>query len=435
MTELPGSRDSRKKAWHLARYVTQHGTTNGVQPAECGPWEDEAEALVDALEKSGKDYASRVLDELDGLRFLYNSYDPENDGARPLAGLRGMTARELLQMNLPPLRYVVEGVIPEGLSLLAAAPKIGKSLLCLNIAVAVACDGKALGKADVQTGRVLYIDLDGSMRGTQRRLKALLSDRPEALADLERFDYLRQFPRVDPSSEEDAIVRLRAYLSRYPDTRLVVVDTLADVRPKTSGRRNMYETDREALTPFRDVLHEHKCSGIFVHHTNKSTAEDPLEHVSGSTGLTSAVDNVLVMRKERGQHDAELQIVPREEEETTLALSFDQQLTTWRLEGPADEFAKTKERQRVLDALREVTDDGRGDPVGPKEVSDAIPDLEYDTVAKTLSRMAKANQPRVKKPDYGKYLPITPSNLSNLSKSSNPSSLSKSGETRDETPF
>ena len=38
-----------------------------------------------------------------------------------------MPADWLLEQEFPPVQYVVDGLIPEGLSLLIAAPKIGKS--------------------------------------------------------------------------------------------------------------------------------------------------------------------------------------------------------------------------------------------------------------------------------------------------------------------
>ena len=417
----------RQRAFHLVDHVLQHGTTNGTEPADCGEYADEAEILVAAVEQSGPKSGRKALEELDGLRRLHNSYDPETDSEHPLAGLDNFTASELLEMELPPLEYVVEDVIPEGTSLLAAAPKIGKSILCLNIAVAVAMGGKALGKADVTPGRVLYVDLDGNKRGMQRRLQKLLHG--ESKADtrraLERLDITREFPRVDREATDpkaDAVRRLEWYLKRFPDTALVIVDTLADIRPKTSGQRNMYETDREALTPFRSICEEHGASSIFIHHTNKSTATDPLEHVSGSTGLTSAVDNVLVMRKERGQHDAELQVVPREENESTLALEFDGQLVTWVLKGNAEDFAKTRTRQVILDTLRDLTRDG--EPIGPKEVAEACPDKSYATVRKRLYNLVEEG--KVEKPEYGKYVPVHttpshPSHPSHLSDSSHPS--------------
>lgn len=43
-----------------------------------------------------------------------------------------ITAAELQQMNFPPVRWVVPEIIPEGLTLLAGKPKLGKSWLVLE---------------------------------------------------------------------------------------------------------------------------------------------------------------------------------------------------------------------------------------------------------------------------------------------------------------
>jgi hypothetical protein len=431
-------KNARQAAYHLIHHALENGTTNGVEPSDCGEFSDEAEAFITAVEQSGPKAGKKALDELDGLRRLYSSYDPETDGEHPLSGLDHFTATELLEMELPPLEYVVEGVIPQGTSLLAAAPKIGKSILCLNIAVAVAMDGKALGKADVDGGRVLYIDLDGNKRGMQRRLQKIL--RGESKADtkkaLQRLDITREWPRVDPDNSDpkaDAVRRMEWYLKRFPDTSLVIVDTLADVRPKTSGQRNMYETDREALTPFRSICEDNDASSIFIHHTNKSTASDSVEHVSGSTGLPSAVDTILIMRKERGQHDAELQVVPREEEESTLALEFDPQVVTWTLKGDVEEFAKTDIRQKVLDGLRSVTADG--EPAGPSAVADVLEGVSNDVVRQRLPKLVEEG--KVKKVGYGQYLPHhnPPSHPSHPSHSSHSSHPSQDEPPEDGAPF
>ena len=407
MSSSVGDTEAKRKAYHLARHVQEHGELNGVKPEECGPFKGEAETLITAFRQHDADRARKVLDELDGLRRLLNSFDPSTGGKHPLADLDGMTAADLLRSDFDPPEYVVEGVIPEGVTLVVSPPKIGKTFLCLNIAVSIATAGKALGKADVKEGRVLYVDLDGSKRGAQNRLQDMLKEveEAEAMDDLERFDYYSEFPRVDKEEPADALAYLRRYLERFDDVVLVIFDTLADVRPKTSGNRNMYEVDREALTPFRDLVHEHSTSAIFVHHTNKSKTGDHVKRVSGSSGLASAVDNIIIMSKERGQHDAELQITPREEEEVSLRLSFDPHVKTWRLEGPAEQFAKTKERQEVLDTLRNLTNGGRKEAVGPKEVADANDDLEYENVRYLLSKMVEADDPRVEKAGYGEYKP------------------------------
>jgi hypothetical protein len=430
---MKGTPEERRNAWNLTRYMLDlPGGANSISAEDCGPYAEDLRIVTTAAEQGTPKDARRVLEELDGLRNLLNEYDPETDGVKPLADLDGINAADLLDLDLPPLEYLVEGVIPEGTSLLAAAPKVGKSLLCLNIALAVATGGKALGKADVQQGRVLYIDLDGNIRGMQRRLKAMLRDEDAQTTReaLSRLDIYHEFPRVEPNNDTDARSRIREYLAAYPDTRLLVVDTLADVRPKTSGHRNMYETDREALTPFRSLCAEHGVSSIFVHHTNKSTSGDPMEHVSGSTGLPSAVDNVLVMTKERGAHDAELQVMPRHEEDATHALEFDAHVATWTVKGNAEAFAKTEVRQIVLDALRAVYE---GDPVGPKDVAGACEDVSYDVVRKRLGNLVEEG--KAQKKGYGKYIPVPPSHLSHPSHLSQPSHPSHSAQRAEDAPF
>ena len=67
------------------------------------------------------------------------------------------TAADLMKEDLPPVRWAVPGILPEGLSLLAGKPKLGKSWLALGLAVAKASGGVALGKIPVEQGEVLYL--------------------------------------------------------------------------------------------------------------------------------------------------------------------------------------------------------------------------------------------------------------------------------------
>jgi predicted ATP-dependent serine protease len=47
------------------------------------------------------------------------------------------TAANLQRLTFPKLHYVVPGIIPEGLTLIAGKPKVGKSFLCLDVAIAI----------------------------------------------------------------------------------------------------------------------------------------------------------------------------------------------------------------------------------------------------------------------------------------------------------
>jgi len=62
------------------------------------------------------------------------------------------------------------------LTILAGRPKIGKSGLALNIAIAVASGGLVFGSVQVETGSVLYLALVDTQRRLQSRLEQVLGD-------------------------------------------------------------------------------------------------------------------------------------------------------------------------------------------------------------------------------------------------------------------
>src|SRR5215212_685192 len=82
-----------------------------------------------------------------------------------------MSATELMRLELPPVKWAVPGVLPEGVAILAGKPKMGKSWLALGLCVAVAAGGRALGKIPVEQGAALYLGLEDQKRRLQRRLK------------------------------------------------------------------------------------------------------------------------------------------------------------------------------------------------------------------------------------------------------------------------
>jgi RecA-family ATPase len=65
-----------------------------------------------------------------------------------------VNAMELIAMKLAQPRWAVDDLIPEGLTVLAGRPKLGKSWLMLGVAIAVAAGRRALGQIDVTQGDV-----------------------------------------------------------------------------------------------------------------------------------------------------------------------------------------------------------------------------------------------------------------------------------------
>lgn len=66
------------------------------------------------------------------------------------------TGPQLQAASIAPLVWTVPGILPEGLGILAARPKAGKSCLVLGIGLAVAAGKPALGVEVVQRP-VLYL--------------------------------------------------------------------------------------------------------------------------------------------------------------------------------------------------------------------------------------------------------------------------------------
>src|SRR5262245_25770067 len=76
--------------------------------------------------------------------------------------------------KFPEPRWAIPDLLAQGCTLLAGPPKVGKSWLALNIAVAVATGGKALGTIDVEAGDVLLLALEDNGRRLQNRLGLVL---------------------------------------------------------------------------------------------------------------------------------------------------------------------------------------------------------------------------------------------------------------------
>ena len=87
----------------------------------------------------------------------------------PVERLQTVNGEELMDLVLPPLRVVVEGLLPQGVCILAGRAKTGKSWLMLSLCLAVA-EGKQFWNRQTQQGDVLYLCLEDSRSRLQQRV-------------------------------------------------------------------------------------------------------------------------------------------------------------------------------------------------------------------------------------------------------------------------
>ena len=140
-------------------------------------WQDR---VADEYEQIGKEaFAARIGEDYAG--YINSLTDPEAapqqaapepEIAKP-AGVQAWSARELSEMELPPIRHVVEGLLPMGMGVLVAKPKLGKSWMVLDLCLAVAQGEPFLGFPTRQHG-TLYLALEDGKSRMQTRLRRLL---------------------------------------------------------------------------------------------------------------------------------------------------------------------------------------------------------------------------------------------------------------------
>jgi hypothetical protein len=300
---------------------------------------------------------------------------------------RGVSALALMAKDFPPIRYVVSGLIAEGLTVLAGAPKARKSWMMLDVANAVPTGGYALGTASCEAGDVLFLALEDNQRRLQDRLRKMGVDKPP-----ERLTFCTEWPTGD-----DAVAEIESWAHSVEKPTLVVVDVLARVREFT-GREASYEADYRALVALQDLATGLGIAIVVVHHTRKAGADDPFDEVSGTRGLTGAADTTLVIRRDvtgGPSFKATLYGRGRDIPEIETAIEFSDDDYRWKILGDAWQVADTAERQEILDLLRSA-----GEPLKLAEIAKAL-GKSKSNASHLLRKLV--NDSLVIQPAYGVY--------------------------------
>ena len=74
--------------------------------------------------------------------------------------------------------------------------------------------------------------------------------------------------------------------------------------------------DYAALSPLKHLADTYHLAILVIHHLRKSSGQDILDQVTGSTGLTGAMDEILLLKRERERDEATLFITGRDIQET-----------------------------------------------------------------------------------------------------------------------
>lgn len=296
-----------------------------------------------------------------------------------------ITDTELFGTSYPEPEFVIPGIFPQGLIILAGKPKVGKSILALDMAFSVASGGQFLGIIEVEPRAVLYIALEDS----KRRLKSRLSKMTADPVGTDMLHIGTKWPRLDKGFVE----ALKNWLVQHNQVKLVIVDTFNKIRGFNRSGSSPYEKDYYEIAELKGLADEHKLTMILVHHLRKSAAADMLDTVSGSIGLTGAADTIAIMEKARGDGNATLYITGRDVEEKFLPLKFNKTALSWEILQATENMSP--ERVEILEILRQASE-----PLKLAQIAETV-SKQKNTVHKLLAGLIDSGN--VEKTGYGSY--------------------------------
>lgn len=231
-----------------------------------------------------------------------------------------MTGEMLMNTVLEPIQFVVSGLVPQGLHILAGAPKVGKSWLALWLCLCVS-KGEPVWELQTVKSDVLYLCLEDSYARIQNRLFDITDCAPDNLF----FSIMSE--KLRDGLEE----QIEGFLSSHPETVLVVIDTLQRVR-KIANDVSPYASDYRDLGVLKALADKHHIAIVLIHHLRKMNDDDPMNMISGTTGISGAADSSYVLRKDkRGGKTATLYCTGRDIEYRELSLEFDSETHIWNL--------------------------------------------------------------------------------------------------------
>ena len=303
------------------------------------------------------------------------------------SGLEIISCKELIESAIEAPRWIITGLLPEGLTLLVAKPKAGKSWLCQNLSLSIAKGTNALGHFPTQRSTTLNLCLEDNHRRMRERLSMMLKDDSPPGNHLIACQWL--------PFDKGGIDALHKILESNRDIKLVTIDTFGRFRPRRGRTDDIYSSDYADLEQLHSLASLYELGILLVHHSRKETSEDAVDNILGSTALSGASDSLLILKRQsRMDSNAVLYVSGRDIPDQEHALSFESGI--WTYSGNPLEINLTAERRQIRDAIKNA-----GNPLGPTQIAQ-LTGKKVSAIANLLSRMVDAGELR-KSVSLGKY--------------------------------
>lgn len=237
--------------------------------------------------------------------------------------LQVIDVENLLAAPIPPTYFVVQDLIPQGISVLCGDSKIGKSWLMLWLGLQVS-RGQKLWNFSTNQCDVLYLALED----TYRRLRDRLYYLTENSTQPKNFKLAVMSDKIGCGLEE----QIKDYLADYPKTKLIIIDTLQKIRDSkgSSGKSGIYSNDYDDISAIKRIADDYGIAIVLVHHLRKlKDSDNPFNQISGSNGIMGAADTAYLLKKNYSTGESSLIANGRDVGQFELVLSFENRI--WKL--------------------------------------------------------------------------------------------------------
>ena len=219
--------------------------------------------------------------------------------------LNTLNGVELSLMDIKPVEFVIEGLVPVGLVLLASPPNYGKSWLCLDMALSVAMGRDVLGFKTNKSG-VLYLALEDRWDRLIERSGKLLNEKK--LPPLFNCG-------IDSATLDNSFIEsLDGFLHEHPETKLIIIDTFVKIRGEAKRNESAYGVDSREAGVIKKFADTHGIAVVLVTHTRKGIdPDDPFVNITGTYGVAGAADDMIVLTKQkRGDEVTKMSVTGRD---------------------------------------------------------------------------------------------------------------------------
>lgn len=318
------------------------------------------------------DYDKNAFQSALGKPAIARDRDPISHAETKPVGPTVIRGSQLTEMEFEDPRFVLVGLVPHGCTVFSGPEKAGKTLFCMELALAAASGRDAFDAFPMEESEVLYILGEGTLRSFQER--AFLIEGQDLIPDLEIW--------TDCPIGEDAIEAISTWAIKR-DNGLVIVDTAQIINPPRAGRATAYERMNKAFRQFTAICEKRGISIWLIHHDTREFREDPFSRVSGGVGVGAAVDTICVVER-NARDELVFYVKGREVEKREAVFEFNPKRRRWSYQGEREYQEPSHKRQRIAEFMIA----NRGVWFAPKVISSEVAAVSYDAVRKALPKMA-----------------------------------------------